>query len=228
MSDIPLLMNTKNVTRDFILLDLYRKDIIFYFSPSTVFLNAIAASVIINLYLNNKIRLTDGSIKIVDETSIRTYNKLMLEYIKENEITTLKEAAQEIFLDNDFSMQLYELVIEELNDEGLIKVEEKKQLILNKNIIKLADQHEVRKAYLKLYDTLFNDEQSQEFIALALIIDTFFSVDDYFDEDQHETIKQAINELRKTELYKDIAVFKDVIEEFYRLTAQRSTNYFGV
>ncbi|MDF9867273.1 hypothetical protein OKW22_000842 [Bacilli bacterium PM5-3] len=224
----PELMNIKNVTRDFILLDLYRKDIIFYFSPSTVFLNAISASVLINLYLNNKVKLENGNIEIIDETSIRTYNKLMIDYLKENELKTLKDTAHEVFLDSDFSMELYELVIKELCEENLIEIETKKHLILNKTTIKLIDQNSVREAYKKLFDTLFNDEQSQEFIALALIIDTFFSVDDYFDESEHETIKTAIEELRKTELYQDIVVFKDVIEEFYRLTAQRSTNYFGI
>ncbi|MDL2211603.1 hypothetical protein LJB88_01875 [Erysipelotrichaceae bacterium OttesenSCG-928-M19] len=226
--ETPLLMNTLNVTRDFILLDLYRKNIIFYFSPSSTFLSAIAASVIINLYLNHKIELNESEIKIVDESSIRTYNKLMIDYLKENEITDLREAAHEMFLDTDFSMQLYELVIQELLNENLIKVEETRQLILTKNIISLVDQNSVRQAYQKLFDTLFNDEQSQEFIALVLLIDTFFSIDDYFDESEHETIKIEMEKLRETPLYKDIAIFREVIEEFYQLIAQRSTNYFGV
>ena len=224
----PLLMNTKNVTRDFILLDLYRKDIIFYFTPSTVFLNAIATSIIINLYLNEKIQLKDSHITIIDRTSIRTYNKLMIDYIEDNKITSLKDIAHAVFLDSDFSMQLYELVIEELSNEKLIEIETKKKLILNKSIIKLVEQNAVRDAYKKLFATLFNDDESQEFIALALIIDTFFSVDDYFDEADHATIKEKLEKLKETELYKDIVIFKDVIEEFYRLTAQRSTNYFGV
>ena len=228
LAETPLLMNTKNITRDLILLDLYRKDIVFYFSPSSVTLSAIAVSVIINLYLNNKIKLVDGNIKIVEEASTRTYNKLMIEYLKKHEITTLKNAAHEIFIDSEFSMQLYELVIEELSEEKLIEIETKRQLILNKNIIKLVDQNSVRQAYKKLFQTLFKDEQSQEFVALALIIDTFFSVDDYFDESEHTAIKEALEHLKKTAIYQDIVIFKDVIEEFYQLTAQRDTNYFGV
>lgn len=222
------LMNQNNIARDFILLDLYRKDLIFYFTPSSIFLSAVASAVVINLYLNNKIILKDGKITIVDEASIRTYNKNMLEYIKENEIETLRELASQIFLDNNFSFSLYELIIEELSRENLILIENRKQLILNKTTIKLIEQNAVKEAYMNLFNTLFENNKQQEFVGLALIIDTFFSVDDYFDESDHQTIKEAIEKLKDSELYNDIIVFKDVIDEFYQLTTQRSTNYFGL
>lgn len=222
------LMNVKNIARDFILLDLYRKDLIFYFTPSSIFLSAIASSVVINLYLNNKIELKDDKILIIDEMSSRTYNKFMIDYIKENEIDSLRELASQTFLDNTFSFELYELIIQELSREKIIEIETRKQLILNKSTIRLIDQDAVREAYQHLFDTLFSEDQHQEFIALALIIDTFFSVDDYFDESEHATIKAAIEKLKDSELYKDIIVFKEVIDEFYQLTTQRSTNYFGL
>ncbi len=222
------LMNVNNIARDFILLDLYRKNLIFYFTPSSIFLSAIASSIVINLYLNDKIILKDDKILVIDELSTRTYNKLMIDYIKENEITSLRDLASQIFLDNAFSFSLYELIIEELSREDLIEIETKKQLILNKTTIKLINQDAVRDAYKKLFKTLFSGGEQQEFVALALIIDTFFSVDDYFDESEHTTIKDAIEKLKDSELYQDIIVFKEVIDEFYQLTTQRSTNYFGL
>lgn len=222
------LMNVNNIARDFILLDLYRKNLVFYFTPSSIFLSAIASSIVINLYLNNKISLNNDKLMIIEEKSIRTYNKLMIEYIKDHEVTSLRSLASQIFLDNAFSFSLFELIIDEIASEDLIEIQTKKQLILNKTTIKLKDQNAVREAYQKLFNTLFTEYEQQEFIALALIIDTFFSVDDYFDENEHVSIKEAINKLKDSELYQDIIVFKDVIDEFYQLTTQRSTNYFGL
>lgn len=222
------LMNLNNIARDFILLDLYRKDLVFYFTPSSIFLSAVASAVVINLYLNEKISLKNQKISIIDESSTRTYNKFMLDYIKENEIDNLRELASQMFLDNNFSFSLYELIIEELSRENLILIENKKQLILNKTTIKLIDQNAVKEAYTNLFDTLFEKNKQQEFIALALIIDTFFSVDDYFDKSEHQAIKETIEKLKDSDLYKDILTFKEVIDEFYQLTTQRNTNYFGL
>ncbi|MEG0284062.1 MAG: hypothetical protein RR543_04465 [Erysipelotrichales bacterium] len=223
-----LLMNHKDITRDFILLDLYHDDITFYFSPSTVFLSAISASSLITLYLNKKIELNDGEITILDDNSYQDYHQMMMDYIKERKLFNIKELASELFADSDFSLSLYEKVIENLSKDGLIKVEKKTQFILNKNSISLVDEEAVRSSYLKLYETLFNDDESQEFVALALVIDTFFMIDDYFDEDQHDKIKESLVRLKDNELYNDIIVFKDVIDEFYSLITHRSTNYFGI
>lgn len=225
-----MLMNTKNITRDLLLLDLYHKDIIFYFSPTSVFLSAISSSVLLNLLLNDKIDIEDDRLIIKDTTSTRSYNKRMIDYLIENDISSLKQAAQQIFLDNEFSYELYELAVKELDDDNLIKIEVKKQFLFNRNTISLVNQDSVREAYLKLFNTLFNENQSQEIIALALIIDTFFSVDDYFDDEDHATIKEELERLKKSEneLYKNIIVFKEVIDEFYNLIVQRSTNYFGI
>ena len=180
------------------------------------------------MYLNEKISLKNQKISIIDESSTRTYNKFMLDYIKENEIDNLRELASQMFLDNNFSFSLYELIIEELSRENLILIENKKQLILNKTTIKLIDQNAVKEAYTNLFDTLFEKNKQQEFIALALIIDTFFSVDDYFDKSEHQAIKETIEKLKDSDLYKDILTFKEVIDEFYQLTTQRNTNYFGL
>ncbi|MEG0686363.1 MAG: hypothetical protein RR425_03690 [Erysipelotrichales bacterium] len=223
-----LLMNHKDITRDFILLDLYHDDITFYFSPSTVFLSAISASSLITLYLNKKIELNDGEITILDDNCYQDYHQMMMDYIKERKLFNIKELASELFADSDFSLSLYEKVIENLSKDGLIKVEKKTQFILNKNSISLVDEEAVRSSYLKLYETLFNDDESQEFVALALVIDTFFMIDDYFDEDQHDKIKESLVRLKDNELYNDIIVFKDVIDEFYSLITHRSTNYFGI
>lgn len=230
MSNKPL-MSTENVARDFVLLDLYRKDIIYYFTPSTVFLSAIAAATFLNLILNDKVKVKNNTIEVIDLTSTRTYNKLMIDYLIRNDIKDVKSVANEVFLDNDFSTELYELLIKELYEEGLIDIETKSQFILTKNIVRLTDQDCVREAYLKLFETLYNNDRSQhEIIALALVIDTFFSVDDYFDEEDHIKIKENIEKLKEneSEMYQNIIVFKDVIDEFYNVIAQRSTNYFGI
>lgn len=223
-----MLMNNKDITKDFILLDLYKDDITFYFSPSSVFLSAITASVIITLYLNKKIKLDNGAIIILDDDCIKPYNQLMMDYIIDNKMDNVDNLAHELFMDSDFSLELYEMVINELKKDGLIEVVEKQHLILTKNIIKLTDQDSVRESYQKLYSTLFDDNDSQEFVALALIIDTFFMVDDYFDKEDHDKIKEALDRLKQTDIYEDIIVFKDVIDEFYSLIAKRSTNYFGI
>lgn len=223
-----MLMNTKNITRDLLLLDLYRKDIIFYFTPSTVYLLAISSSVVLNLILNDKIKIENEEIKVIDESSIRTYNKKMIGYIQKHNIKTLRELASKIFLDNDFCYELYELAVKELQDEGLVKIDVKKQFFFNRNTITLIDEDSVKAAYLKLFKTLYKDDESEELIALALIIDTFFNVDDYFDESEHQKIKEELTKLKEKPMYQNIIVFKEVIDEFYNLIVQRGTNYFGI
>lgn len=223
-----MLMSTKNITRDLLLLDLYKKDIIFYFTPSTVYLLAIASSIVLNLILNDKIKIENEEIKIIDESSIRTYNKKMILYIQAHDIKTLRELASKIFLDNDFCYELYELAVKELQDEGLVKIDVRKQFFFNRNTISLVDEDSVKDAYLKLFKTLYKDDESEELIALALVIDTFFNVDDYFDESEHQKIKEELNELKNKPIYQNIVVFKEVIDEFYNLIVQRGTNYFGI
>ncbi|WP_423362949.1 hypothetical protein [Mycoplasma sp. P36-A1] len=224
------LMLQKNITRDFLLLDLYKEDLVFYFAPSSVFLSTISTSIILNLYLNDKISINSETkdFKIIDQTSIRTYNKTMMEYIEKNKITNLHKLAQQLFLDTDFVMDLFEYVIKEFEKDDIIEVKSEKRLVLHKNIVKLKDKDSVKKAYQGLYESLFLDDEANEFVALALLIDTFYSVDDYFSEDEHGQIKERLKELQETQLYSDIKVFKDVIEDFFSLIASRNTNYFGI
>ncbi|MDR1782299.1 MAG: hypothetical protein LBR40_04815 [Bacilli bacterium] len=218
-----LLMNTKNITRDLILLDLYHKNLVFYLAPSIIFLNAIGASVVMNLVLNKKIIIDDDkNIDVIDTTSTRTYNKLVIDYIVENKITSLKKLAQDLFLDVDFSFKIYDLVIKELAEEKVVEVKTEKRLIFNKNTIKLIDPERLRNAYKKLYDSLFKEEQPEELIALAILIDSFFDVNSYFDEEVHDTIEVALEKMKKDKLFSDIKAFKDVVDEFYLLSTQQN------
>lgn len=223
-----LLMNTKNITRDLVLLDLYHKDIVFYLAPSLLFLNAIGASMVINLVLNNKIAIDDNkNIKVLDETSNRTYNSIVLDYIIKNKITSVQKLAQELFVDVDFSFKLYDLVINELVEEKVIEVKTEKRFIFNKNTIKLTDPEQVRSAYQKLYDSLFKDEKPDELIALAVLIDSFFDLNQYFDKEVQDNVEHALNEMKKDKLFADIKAFKDVVDEFYLLSAQQNGAYWS-
>ncbi|MDR3214916.1 MAG: hypothetical protein LBT75_01380 [Bacilli bacterium] len=222
-----LLMNTNNITRDLVLLDLYHKDLVFYLTPSVIFLNAIGASVIINLILNDKIRIdADHKITIIDQSSIRTYNKLVIQYINDKQVTDLKKLAQELFLDIDFSLSIYDLVIKELVDEDVIVLKNEKKFILTKTTISLKNPQTIRSAYQKLHDSLFKEEQSQEFIALALLVDTFFDVNIFFDEDVHTNIQKALTNIKETKLFNDIKIFKEVIDEFFQLSNQQAGTYW--
>lgn len=220
-------MNTNNITRDLVLLDLYHKDLVFYLTPSVIFLNAIGASVIINLILNDKIRIdADHKITIIDQSSIRTYNKLVIQYINDKQVTDLKKLAQELFLDIDFSLSIYDLVIKELVDEDVIVLKNEKKFILTKTTISLKNPQTIRSAYQKLHDSLFKEEQSQEFIALALLVDTFFDVNIFFDEDVHTNIQKALTNIKETKLFNDIKIFKEVIDEFFQLSNQQAGTYW--
>lgn len=224
------LMQQKNITRDFLLLDLYKDELVFYFAPNSIFLSTISTSIVLNLYLNQKMSLNSETkeIAIINQSSIRTYNKAMMNYIEDNKITNLKDLAQQLFLDTDFVMDLFEMVMTEFEKEKQIEIVTEKKLLLTKNVIKLKDKEAVRNAYQGLYESLFKADDASEFVALALLIDTFYSVDDYFAQAEHEQIKARLNELKETKLYQDIKIFKDVIEDFYQLTAQRNTNTFGI
>jgi len=225
------LMQTLNITRDMVLLDLYHKNLVFYFSPSSTYLNAISTSIVLTLYLNKKISIDSESkeIKIIDDSSIRSYNKAMLDYIKDYHITKLNDLADKLFLDSDFTIDLFEKVIEELEAEGVVKVTSQKKLVLYKNTVELVNREDVKQAYDGLYQSLFNEGDKTEFVALALLIDSFFNIDQYFDKESHETIKEKMDSLKVKDdsLYEDIQIFRNVIEDFYYLSATNTTNFFG-
>jgi len=223
------LMQQLNLTRDLFLLDLYHKKLVFYFSPSSTYLNALSTSIVLNLYLNKKISIDSVTkeIKVIDNTSICTYNKAMLDYIEDYHITKLNDLADKLFLDTDFTIDLFEKVVAELEEEKIIKVTSEKRLVLFKNTVELVNREDVKKAYDGLYQTLYKDEQATEFVALALLIDSFFNIDNYFSKDNHQQIKERLDALKGSDLYDDIKVFRNVIEDFYYLSATNSTNFFG-
>ncbi|MGL4382408.1 MAG: hypothetical protein ACRCTA_01680 [Bacilli bacterium] len=218
----------QNVTRDLILLGLYNKKMEFYFNPSSTFLSSLASSIVMNLILNNKITIEEDKIAINDFSSIRVYNKKMIDYIKVNQFNSIRSLASELFLDTDFTMELFEDVISELKEEGLIEVSNKKKLILNKHLITLSNPSVVKESYIKLFETLFEDNSSQELIALTLLIDTFYDLDDFFDEEDIIQLQSRIKQLHNDPLYQDIATFKEFIDEFYLMIAKSNSNYFGV
>lgn len=222
------LMSVKNITRDMILLDLYRNDQIFYFTPATNVLSSLSCSIFINLILNDKIIIENNIIKIIDTTSIRTYNKKMLNYLEANPNKTVKEIAQDLFLDLEFGYELFELALEELENEGVIEIENKRQFLFNRTTISLTDNEQVREAYLKLFKSLSEKDAALELIALALVIDTFFDVHKFFSEEDYLLINEELNNLKQEEIYKQILVFKEVIDDFYELIIQKSNNYFGL
>lgn len=222
------LMNIKNITRDMILLDLYHNDQIFYFAPATNVLSALTCSIFINLILNKKISIDNDKITLLDDTSIRQYNKKMIDYIKDNPNTTVKELAQELFLDLDFGYELFELVLNELEDEHIVKIENKRQFIFQRTTISLVNEEEVREAYLKLFKSLSDKEAALELIALALVVDTFFDVRNFFSEHDYKLIKDELENIKQEDIYLQIQVFKEVIDDFYELIIQKSNNYFGL
>lgn len=221
-------METKNVVEKVILLNLLDEDMSFYYAPSSTFLNSISAAIFLDLYLNKKIVFEKEKINLVNDKSLVDYQQKLIDFIKRQDTNDLKSISFNLFKDLDFSMELFELVVQDLVDNNVIEVEEKKILVVTKNMLVLKDKDLVEKYRLELKDVLFNEGQLLEYVSVAIILDTFYDLSIFFENVSEEEINKCIAKIHKTVLYQEIKFFKKVADDFYNVYIQKNTSIFGI
>lgn len=221
-------METKSVVEKVILFNLLKDNMSFYYAPSSAFLNSISASIFLDLYLNKKIIFEEDSVKIIDDKSSVDYQQNLIDFIKRQKTEDLNTISFNLFKNLDFSMDLFEKVAQDLVDNDMIEIQEKKILVVTKNRLVLKNRELVQQYYEELKDVLFNDGQLLEYVAIAIVLDSFYDLRSIFENVDEETVKQCIDKIHSTVLYHEIELFKKVADEFYNLYIQKNTSMFGI
>lgn len=179
-------------------------------------------SMIVEMMLDGNLEITNkNKVKIIDKLPTENYNRKLYEIIKEmkKDEVPFRDIIISICcgFTNKKMKDVVELLKENMEKDELIKLENKKGLIGNKEVITINEDKfsdivgEMRTEFLE------KGSLSEDIILLASLLNSTRFLKNIFTKYEKECLKDRLNEIKNTEIAKRVKVAESVINDMYAI-----------